>query len=273
MNASRNGGRNQGNRSRKPRKGRPRVKGVVRERTEFSQLNKLVVPRGLRSKGPVPQRRREKLTFNYNYFFGTGANAYGVYDLKLNCLVCDPTLTIGPNGVGAILGVVYQQYHVDHINFLPSKIANNTPGSPVNCYIVMSDQQPSTYITSYSLAQNTGGFSYVTPVVQVGETTGNSKAVIPAVRKVNPGTILGNPMQYETNLEFSGTSAANPTQTLWFGLVLYNITSGTVGTSVMFNITVEFIVDFFSIASTSLALCDERFYESMRPKSVLTRHH
>lgn len=244
---------------------------TVKESTEFSQLNKLVIPRGLRSKGPFPMRRREKVTFNYNYFIGTSTAAFEVYDLKMNCLVCDPTLTIGPNGVGQILGVSYSQYHVDHVNFLPSRITNNTPGSPINCYIIMSDAQPSTYITSYALAQNSGGWTYVTPVVQVGETTGNSKATIPAVRGVKPGTILGNPMQYESDLAFSGTSAANPTQTIWFGLVLYNITSSTTGTSVMFNISVEFVVDFFSVATASIAYFDERFYESMRPKLVHQR--
>jgi len=243
----------------------------VKEKVEYSQLNRLTKPVGLPTKGPVPDRRREKLTYSYSYFLGTGTAAFVVYDLKLNCLVTDPTLTQGPNGVGAILGTTYTQYTVDHVNFLPSKVVNNTPGSPVSAYIILSDAQPSTSITTYADALNAAGFVHSTVPVQVGETTGNSKAYIPGFKNVDPGTIIGNPLQYHSDIAFSGTAAANPAQTVWFGLVLFNITNTTVGTSVLFSITVEFIVDFYSVAYAALAAMDRAFYESMRPQLVLVK--
>jgi len=243
----------------------------VKEKVEYSQLNRITKPVGLPSKGPVPDRRREKLTYSYAYLLQTGAAAFLVYDLKQNSVVCDPTLTQGPNGVGAILGVTYSQYLVDHINVLPSKVVNNTPGSPVSAYLILSDAQPSTSITTYADALNASGFVHSTSPVQCGETTGNSKAVIPGFKNVDPGSIIGNPLQYHSDIAFSGTAAANPSQTVWLGIVIYNVTNATVGTSVLFSITIEFFIDFYSVAYASLAALDRAFYESMRPQLVMVK--
>jgi hypothetical protein len=201
---------------------------LPKQQNMLSIVNASVVPPSFGQRGPFPQTAK----VNHRYFERfqvAGAVSFVVVDFRINS-IWQPR-SGGPTGTTA--GYIstafrYGNYRVEDLK-LRIQVNSNEPGIPLSFGVVMSDVQPSTAISTYAMAETVLAGSAVYFKGTVGETSGMSRYVSPLVT-VSPAHILGNPLEYFADRDFTGTygtpviavpiPGTNPNQAIWASFIL-----------------------------------------------------
>jgi hypothetical protein len=158
-------------------------------------------------------------------------------------IVSGPTATAsGYNGSVAR----YNSYRVEHYA-LNIRVASNENFS-MSFGVIFNDTQPSTLITTYQQALTAITSSGSTIRGMVGNSAGNSKYESSTI-KLTPGSVVGNPLSYFSDLDYTGSTGFNPAQAVWAAFIL-------VSDGVLMNLTNGVFLDWDSSMTT-------RFYSPL----------
>lgn len=235
--------RNAGNRNRQPAKHVP-VNELVSSR----------VPRNLRPAVPMPTKLKNRMRFiAANVILQDAVNPFAVLNIVANDIY-NPLSAYAAagtiNGFPA-LSAIYSLWRVNKISW-SYKVVCNEPARSLDFGMRVSDTLPAP--TTYLQARNLLGVEPSTPINTVGETQGSSKFESP--RKpysIRIGTVLGNPVTYESSTTYAGRGApapASPANLLYLTFVLLSDNVGVSLTNGAFiTIDVTYHVEWFSIAN------------------------
>jgi hypothetical protein len=185
-------------------------------------MNATHVPR-IGMKGPFPQDDVVRCRY-FERFLVAGAFPFLVVDFRLNS-VWQPRFG-GPTGVTAGYPGSVARYASNRVeNYkLSIRVASNEPGISVSFAVVFNDSQLSTLITTYQQALTASVSTASMFRSVVGETTGQSVYRSKTI-SVNPGAIVGNPLMYFSDRDFSAASGALPNQAVWGAFILLSETA------------------------------------------------
>lgn len=193
-----------------------------RQQVTLESLMDLKIPKSLASTSPFPNEMTRKLLFHTVGVSG-GAAAYQIYELRCNAAY-QPDASTSPPAFSQ-LAALYQSYKVTHVR-VRYNIASNEPAIPVFFGLIFRDAQPSSVITTYSLAVEALTIAPTSGPELVGETSGMS-VYKSKWYKISPAAIVGNALDYYGSTTFEGGSTSNPTDLVWVALVMYSFASGT----------------------------------------------
>jgi len=186
-------------------------------------LTKTNIPKSLMRNSPFPQQMTRKLIFHNNTLMTSGVKPIKVFDLIINGASKPDGSTI-PSGFNE-LALIYPIYKVMSVK-IKFTFANNEPSIPVSIGMVFRDNQPSLSLLTWINGLDSLEVSPSTGSTMVGETTGMS-IFKSKTYKVNCGDILGNPMEYLGDHEYSSLVTTTPVGKLWVGFILLSDVPGT----------------------------------------------
>lgn len=225
---------------------RPRKGKQQRTQVTLEQLMDLKVPKSLSSTSPFPNDMTRKLLFHTVGVSG-GAASFFIYELRCNAAY-QPDGASSPPAFSQ-LAAIYNSYKVTHVR-VRFNIASNEPAVPVFFGLIFRDSQPSTTLTTYSLAVEALTIAPTSGPELVGETSGMS-VFKSKWFKVMPAAIVGNALDYFGSTTFEGGSSSNPTDLVWVALVMYSYASGTNLTNGAFrDLYLEMTTRFYSLKIT-----------------------
>lgn len=221
-------------------------KGRKQTQITLEQLMDLKVPKSLTSTSPFPNDMTRKLTFHSVGVSG-GAAAFQIFELRCNAAY-QPDGASSPPAFSQ-LAAIYNSYKVTHVR-VRYNVASNEPAIPVFFGLIFRDAQPSTVITTYTLAVEALDIAPTSGPQLVGETSGMS-VYKSRWYKIMPAAIVGNALDYYGSTTFEGGSASNPTDLVWVALVMYSYNSGVNLTNGAFrDIYLEMTTRFYSLKIT-----------------------
>ncbi len=223
-------------------KGRPNMD----QQALIQKLNSARLPKYLGMRGPFPTDELVHIKYKENIVM-QGASPFVVVDYRLNSAY--QTRVGGATGTNAgFAGSIarYLSYRVENVKIRFDVIANDS-GTPATFGFLCNDTQVSTVLTTWANAQqalsNTGAYA----VGSVGEIGGLSVYRSPTF-DIPPSSIVGNPLLYYSDRDYTGTSTSNPNQAVWGSMIVVsdassvNLTNG-----VVVNMNIELITRFFSL--------------------------
>lgn len=246
----------QNNNSRRPRKNRRfrTAKGRVNAsktvtKSELMQLGVYCppIPRSLFVGEPVPPFTIKNLVFIDPAYVIQGASSFLITEFSMNGAF-DPIPALGggsPSGFTFWSGA-YGSYHVIGFRISYQITCNESGVNGISENLIFRDFQPSTAITTYALARDAMEVSPCTRPTILSVSTGMGRAVHKEVR-VHPGSVIGNPLSYMSDISYTAAVTANPAQQAWCAHILCAPTSGTNltnGAIAVFRIT--YTVRFYS---------------------------
>jgi len=186
-----------------------------------------------------------KLTFFEPTLLLQGASPFVLRRWRVNSAF-DPDPLLGGGTLAGFpeIAAIYQVYRVEHFR-VRFEIAANEPSVPVNFSLIFRDSDPGLTIATYADAQNASEVSPTTGPNIIGQTTGSS-VFRSSWYKIQPSSILGNPMAYYADNDYSAAVTTNPASLVYMAFILMstgagvNLTNGAEVTMFM-----EFTVRFF----------------------------
>jgi hypothetical protein len=165
-----------------------------------------------------------------------GASSFIVVDFRINSVW--QSLVGGPTGVMSgynCSAFSYASYRVEGFK-LNIKVVSNEPGIGMSFGVVFNDTQPSTKISTYQQALTTLASTATYFRATVGSTAGMSR-YISKTENVSPAHVVGNPLMYYSDRDFSGSlgtpliavpiPGTNPNQAVWASFILLSESSAT----------------------------------------------
>lgn len=231
---------------------RPQRNRVRRNRPRpFNQLiadsDSVHIPRYLHPNSPTPMSVTRKMTFiEPSLVIQAPLASFVVREWRINDIF-DPDPTVGGGTVAGYThySTAFNRYRVfKHETFF--SVASNEPGISVAFGLIYRDARPSSLITSYATALDALEIGPSTGVNVVGQT-GGSSVFRSRKLKVHPGAIIGDPLEYMSDVGFGGTTGSSPPQSVWMAFVvvspspLTNLTNG-----VLLSINQYFTVKWYS---------------------------
>jgi hypothetical protein len=213
------------------------------------------VPKSLMRSSPFPPSETRKLVLNEpNVILQNPLAPFALREWRVNSAF-DPDPILGGGTMAGFNAMThaYQNYLVTKIR-VRYEIEGHEPSAPLSFGLKFSDAQPSLGITSYIAAQNALEVAPTTGPSTVGQPDGTSR-YRSQWYQINPGSILGNPLQYYADQGFSSAVTTNPNQLVWMALILLsptaliNLPNGAV-CSVYLQLTTKF----FSAYTTEVTL-------------------
>ncbi len=228
-----------------PRKGNRKM-FVNNSTSTLDRLMDSKIPKSLNGNSPFPNEMTRKLTFHSVGVSG-GAASFQIYELRCNAAYQPDAATSPP--AFSQLAAIYNSYKVTHVR-VRYNISSNEPSIPVFFGLIFRDAQPSTVLTTYTLAVESLSISPTSGPEIVGETTGMS-VYKSRWYKIMPAAIVGNALDYYGSTTFEGGASANPTDLVWVALVMYSYASGTNLTNGAFrDFYLEMTTRFYSLKIT-----------------------
>jgi hypothetical protein len=177
------------------------------------------------SNSPFPPFMMRKLTFFEPNLVLQSAASFLVREWRIND-VYDPDPLLGGGTVAGFneLAAIYRLWRVENFR-VRFEVASNEPALPLTFGIIFRDIRPSTVIAAYADAQNAMEVAPTSGPALVGQTTGNSVYRSPWY-KLRPGSIVGNPISYMSDIAYQGTGGSapvSPTQNVWLAFLLLSI--------------------------------------------------
>jgi hypothetical protein len=200
----------------------------LKDRTDhLRSLMTPTIPKSLRRNNPFPPAMERNLQFQFNGFLLNNAANFIVKEFRINS-------AFSPDGVGTPSGfnemaAIYNFYKVLS-NKCYYRVAANEPSVPVQFGLIFRDAQPSTVITTYNAAINAVEVAPSTGINLIGETTGMSVYRSPEY-KIDPGSIVGNRLEYFGDEDYKGLVTGNPNQAVWCAFVLISASPATLLTN------------------------------------------
>lgn len=219
----------------------------IKEREEelYGQLHSVRIPRILNKSSPIPQFVMRKQNFFEPTLVLQGATTFLLREWRINALF-DPDPLIGG---GTVSG--YSQFALLHNAHIVEyfrchyDVAGNEPASPVVFGIIFRDVQPSTTILTHSNAVNALEQAPTDGVHIVGQTSGMDVFRSP-MYKIKPGDIVGNPLQYLSNIAFASATNSVPTQLVWMAFIAISGTGGPLTNGCILDMYMEFTSRWYS---------------------------
>lgn len=238
-------GNNNNNRLRRKRNNKQTV--AQKQNAFLEIMNHTKVPRALAHNTPFPPKMKRVMRYiDPTLILKNPGSSFLVREFKVNDLF-DPDPLIGGGSVSGYteLSAIYGRNLVTHAS-VELRVTSIEPLEVLNYYIIYRDAQPSTIITSPLLAESSAETAPATHIVQTGQANAMSKAVIPRI-KIPLASVLGRPLEYLTNMNFTAASGSSPNQQIWMAIVVY----GYLGTTNITNgaacvISIDFTVEWFS---------------------------
>lgn len=212
---------------RNPRRPRRRRQKRNQRKAPKASINMLAnmthVPRSVGMNGPFPQDDIVNIRY-FERILVAGAVSFIVVDFRINSS-WQPR-SGGPTGTSSgYIGSIarYASNRVEAF-LLSIRVAANEPSISCSFGVVFNDTQPSTAITTYqqALTAITGTSSYFRGTV--GQTTGLSIFRSRGSVRIDPGSIVGNPLMYFSDRDFAAATGANPNQSVWGSFILLSDT-------------------------------------------------
>jgi len=171
-------------------------------------------------KSPYPSTQQHVCTYALSVQLFTGINTYNLIEGKLND-ISNPT---GSTPATPAMGynfykAVYRIFRV-YKNRIFVKVTNTESVTPINFYVILSDTQPSTFITSWDDCVVFSSSPLASKTLLVPGDQANSLVELPFI-DIFTGDVLGNPLSYYSDIGYSGSDIAAPTQNLWWAFVSY----------------------------------------------------
>ncbi len=195
---------------------------IKKTNATLDDMMDLKIPKSLQPSSPFPPQMDRKLLF-HQVGISQGAASFLVYELRCNGAY-RPDNATSPPGF-AELSQIYNSYKVTHCK-VRFNICSNEPTIPIFFGLIYRDVQPSTVITTYTLAVESLSIGPTSGPELVGETQGAS-LYKSRWYKIMPGAIVGNAIDYYGSTTYAGGAASNPTDPTWVALVMYSYASGT----------------------------------------------
>jgi len=127
------------------------------------------------------------------------------------------------------LAAIYNFYVVTHVK-VRFEVSANEPALPVFFGYIFRDTQPSTIITTFPLARDALEVAPTTGMFLIGETTGSS-VFRSKWYKIRPDEVIGNPLSYYGNYNYSAAVGSNPAQLIWGTFILTSYQNATLLTN------------------------------------------
>lgn len=255
------------------RKGRNRPR-KNKQQNEIQILNEARVPRNLMRAAPFPMEMVRTLTFfepNLIIQSFTGAS-FVLREWRINS-VFDPDPLIGSGSVAGFpqLAAIYQHYRVENFK-VRFEVAGNEPALPLSFGLCFKDAQPSLSVTTYLRAQDALEVGPTTGPHVVGETTGQS-VYRSKWLKIRPSSILGNPLTYYADADFSASVTSNPPQLVWMAFLLFApLSTIPLPNGCVLNMYMSFTTRFYSLRTTLDTLVFDQLQEKRRlPPTKIVR--
>ncbi len=199
----------------------------------------------------IPKSRRYNCVINISGLItDTTPTGWSLLEIRVNDLFAPSATAVGVGSAlttttqGATAG--FDEYSIAHLEdmFAHADLVSNVTGTGSFVSCGFSDLQPSTVITTYSLAQMSEGAKYSTGPISLGETNANSANRLET--KVYSGVnIVGRSSVYKGSLNYDGSGTVAPNQALWFRLVNRAYGTGVIN-AVLVNINLYLGFTFYS---------------------------
>jgi len=199
------------------------------------------------NRGPIPLSQIYRFGYFVRGVLQNAAASFAVADFRIN--VPRQPVVGGPIGPCAgwtsfsasYLGAIVQTFKVK------LTVEANEPGLSLSAYLIFSDTQPSTLITTYALALTNTHSINTFAHCSVSQTTGMSRAVNKMVI-VKPGQILGNPMNYHAESDYVQEQAVNPPSIIWCSVVVVSPVATTfIPNGIIFDFDATFVSKAFGL--------------------------
>ncbi len=205
------------------------------------------VPRETNFRNPFPMFEMVPCRF-FDRLVVQGAVSFIVLDFRINS-VWQPVLGGATGVVSGYAGAAarYESYRVERYKF--SIRVNANENFACSFAVIFSDRQQSTVISTYQQALTAVTSGGHTLSDMVGTTAGSSK-YDSRVFTVYPGHVVGNPLMYVADRDFSSSTGANPSQSVWGAFILVSDTSAqNLTNGVFLDWNAEIYTRFFSVLS------------------------
>lgn len=209
-------------------KKRANPKNKIRNSDVLDPHVSIRVPRSLNSGGVIPSEQIVKFTYTANIVFAAAAVNFIVYDFRMNNVTVIDPLVSGSSATGVpFWSSGYSQYRVLK-TMIRYSFVSNEPSTPQSCGFTFKDPQPSVGLNTLDLATRALNYRPSTGANVVGQTTGSSLYRSPSY-SLSPAAVLGDPVQYFSDKDFTGNFTTGPPQTIWMSFILINVVTPNVG--------------------------------------------
>lgn len=204
------------------------------------------LPRSLISSFPFPTSRIVNLHAIFNFTMGASAT-FQCDDFQLNSLFnfnSTGGTTTDFSGTTQ-LAAIYDSYHVQRIAV---KFELNSVDStqPSGFGLIFKDVQPSTVVTTRVHAINALEVTPTTGPFTVGVASGmgNYRS---QVYNLPVSAVLGNPLSYMADVNYTANFGADPAQKLWMGAICYSVGGSAMVNGLEVALSVDLQVRVYSL--------------------------